>query len=78
LFGQIIGYYGIANQKEPISAIKFSDQTGLEYDISQKDNLALKYQKGDVISIEYGITETRREEIFGLNGNYEKKNKRFK
>jgi hypothetical protein len=77
-FRQIIGYDGISNQKESISAIKFSDQNGLEYNISQKDNPANKYQKGDVISIEYGITETRKEEIFGVTGYYEKKNKRFK
>ena len=74
LFRQIIGYDGILNQKESISVIKFSDQNGLEYNISQREMPGEKYQKGDVISIEYAITETKREEIFGITRYYENKN----
>ena len=75
VFNRIFGYEsGNLTRKDAVSAITFSDRNGLKYNIYQREMPGEKYQKGDVISIEYAITETKREEIFGITRYYENKN----
>lgn len=73
-FRQIVGNSGIPNQKDAIPAVIFMDMNGLQYNLSLLENSGAKHEKGNVISIEYAMTEDKREEIFGITRYYEKKN----
>ena len=61
--------------EDAVSLKTFADDSGLEYVVCATASVSGKYRKGDVFSIDYTID---RNEIFGLNAYYEKRNKKQK
>ena len=61
--------------EDAVSMKTFTDNSGLRYVVCSTTSVSGRYRRGDVFTIDYAID---RDEIFGLNAYYEKRNRKQK
>lgn len=61
--------------EDAVSMKTFTDNSGLRYVVCSTTYVSGRYRRGDVFTIDYAID---RDEIFGLNAYYEKRNRKQK
>jgi len=61
--------------EDAVSMKTFTDNSGLRYVVCSTTSASGRYRRGDVFTIDYAID---RDEIFGFNAYYEKRNRKQK